>query len=184
MNITLVNLPSRFDACEVFNAAVFYGEKLLSRKMLESIDLRVVFVKNLEKDHQIVGDCGWEDDNYRPREFMIRVDANMNKRRTMITLAHEMVHAKQYARGEMRDMMRREYTRWHKEPVDTDNTNYWDLPWEIEAHGRETGLYERFKVHWWKEKKNAQEAYKAKSNRSRSPHSFVLKESSEEQEGL
>ena len=27
---------------------------------------------------------------------------------------------------------------------DVDKVNYWDLPWEIEAHGRERGLYVRF----------------------------------------
>jgi hypothetical protein len=30
-----------------------------------------------------------------------------------------------------------------------EKTSYWDLPWEIEAHGRETGLFIR-----WAEKEH------------------------------
>jgi hypothetical protein len=29
--------------------------------------------------------------------------------------------------------------------VDDNQVDYWDTPWEIEAHGREKGLFTRFK---------------------------------------
>lgn len=185
MHVTLVNVPSKHDACEVFNAVVFYSEKLMSKRMLAGLDVRVVYVSKLETNENIVGDCGWEDDNLRPREFMIRLDAEMGKRKMLISLAHEMVHVKQYAKGEMRDMMRSSsHTKWHRESVNTDDVDYWDLPWEIEAHGREVGLYERFKKHWWKEGKNAKAACKAQPDCAGSSHTLVLKEGREEQEDL
>lgn len=184
MHVTLVDVPSKHDACEIFNAMVFYGEKLMSKRMLAVIELRVVFVSRLEAEHNIVGDCGWEDDNLRPREFMIRLDAEMGRRKMLISLAHEMVHVKQYARGEMRDMFRCDSTKWKGELVNTKEVDYWDLPWEIDAHGREVGLYERFKKHWWKESKNAKATYKAQPGCAGTSHALVLKEGSEEPEDL
>jgi hypothetical protein len=184
MLITLVNVPSKFDTCELFNAIVFYGEKLMSKRMLLGIELRVVFIPKLEAHYNTVGDCTWEDDNIRPREFVIRLDADMGKRKMLIALAHEMVHVKQYAKCEMRDMMRCSHTKWYRETVNTDDINYWDLPWEIEAHGREAGLYVRFKQHWMKEGKNAKAACKAEPDSPGSTHTLILKEGGEEQEDL
>jgi hypothetical protein len=34
--------------------------------------------------------------------------------------------------------------RWFGMPYDPKPVHYYDLPWEIEAHGREYGLYDRF----------------------------------------
>lgn len=185
MNVTLVNIPSKHDACEVFNAIVFYSEKLMSKRLLTGLELRVMYVPRLEIDENIVGDCGWEDDNIRPREFMIRLDAEMGKRKMLISLAHEIVHVKQYAKGEMRDLIRScSHTKWHRESVNTDDVNYWDLPWEIEAHGREVGLYERFKKYWWKEGKNAKAAYKAQPDCAGTSHSFVCKKDCAESKDL
>jgi hypothetical protein len=184
MHITLCNVPSKYDTCELFNAVVFYGEKLMSKRMLLGIDLKIIFVPKLEAHYNIVGDCGWEDDNIRPREFKIRLDADMGKRKMLIALAHEMVHIKQYARSEMRDTMRQSCVKWGRETVNTDAIDYWDLPWEIEAHGREAGLYVRFKTKWFKEKKNAKAAYKAQPDCAGSSHTFVLKEGCEESEDL
>jgi hypothetical protein len=48
----------------------------------------------------------------------------------LITVAHEMVHIKQYVKGEM--------------PKSITEGDYWDRPHEIEAHGRETGLFIRW----------------------------------------
>ena len=71
------------------------------------------------------------------------VDITGSKRRIMETIAHEMVHIKQYAKGELVDLSRCGSTRWLENVVDT-STNYWDLPWEIEAHGKEPGLFIRW----------------------------------------
>jgi hypothetical protein len=64
----------------------------------------------------------------------------MKLRRTLEVLAHEMVHVKQYARGELYVGAYSGKHRWQGKWV-SDNINYWDAPWEIEAHGRESGLF-------------------------------------------
>lgn len=180
MNVILFNVPKKFNSFEIFNAMIFYGEKLMTKRMLSAIDVKVVFIPNLEEKENATGDCIWEDDNSRPREFMIRLDACASKKKLLTILAHEMVHIKQYTRGEMRDMIRCGRTKWRKKIYDMDKTNYWDLPWEIEAHGREYGLYVRFKDYWSKEKKNAKDAYKAQSYCANSPHTLVCKKGSGE----
>jgi hypothetical protein len=51
-----------------------------------------------------------------------------------------MVHVKQYARGELYVGARNAKHRWQGKWM-SENVNYWDHPWEIEAHGRESGLF-------------------------------------------
>lgn len=76
----------------------------------------------------------------RPREFNIELNKGIKLRRLLETLAHELVHAKQFARGELYQSTITAKSRWHGKWIARD-PNYWDCPWEIEAHGREAGLF-------------------------------------------
>jgi len=79
----------------------------------------------------------------RPREFEIEVDKNLPLRKVLETVCHEMVHVKQYARGELYEGTRIAKHRWQGKYI-SNNVDYWDQPWEIEAHGREAGLFVRW----------------------------------------
>ena len=59
-------------------------------------------------------------------EYEIDIKRSLRLRDMLTTLAHEMVHVKQY-----------ELRQYKNE----DEFDYWDKPSEIEAHGRETGLF-------------------------------------------
>jgi len=61
-------------------------------------------------------------------EYMIDLDKSMKLRDMLTTLAHELVHVKQYECGELTQNSE-------------DNIPYWDKPSEIEAYGREVGLF-------------------------------------------
>ena len=127
---------------EIEAAAQFYGELLMGKNLIKNLHLRLVFTKTQGNG------TTWEDDIARPREFAITIEKGMSKRETLITLAHEMVHVKQYATGELRDYMSSsKLQRWRDEKRDWSQVEYWDLPWEIEAYGRERGLYVRFVDH-------------------------------------
>lgn len=70
----------------------------------------------------------------------IAVDSRLPVEETLSTLAHEMVHAKQYALGQLRhgdDGV----TYWLGKPVVPEH--YYDAPWEIEAFSRERLLANR-----------------------------------------
>ena len=107
----------------------------------------VMVLINLRKDlfikEGLKGDCIWEDDRNKPREFSITIDASMQIHGILRALAHECVHIKQFVKREMCDI---NYytTKWKGVSYHTDKGNYWELPWEIDAYGRETGLYEMF----------------------------------------
>lgn len=55
------------------------------------------------------------------------------------TLAHEMVHVRQFARGELNSNM----TQWKSNKY-CDNIEYWDQPWEKEARRLQGKLVEEF----------------------------------------
>ena len=84
-----------------------------------------------------MGYCLELDDN---RTFEIEVDRNMRLRKLLETVAHEMVHVKQYARRELHPV----HDTWCGKTYNPKKVSYWDLPWEIEAHGREVGLFIRW----------------------------------------
>ena len=117
-------------------------------KLNDTIRLDIEFSRNLYKEDGILGEVDFDDTNHRPQEFTMTVDSSVSRRRIMETIAHEMVHVKQYAKGELVDLSRCGSTKWQNNLVDSE-TNYWDLPWEIEAHGKELGLF----IRWAEENK-------------------------------
>lgn len=124
--------------------AQYCADILLGTRLSDKIELRIEFVKQLDKHNAIEGDCGWEDDELRPREFTIRIREGLKLSRKLRTICHEMVHVKQYAKGEMKQMWKPARTTKFQGEYFSDDMDYWDTPWEIEAFGRECGLYTRW----------------------------------------
>jgi len=118
-----------------------FASQLMSKRMIDVLTVNIILIKGLFTKEQIYGDCTWEDQNYRPREFTIRLDSRKNPFIPIKTLAHEMVHVKQFARNELKDTMAGKQ-KWLGKTY--DKVPYWELPWEIEANGRERGLILRF----------------------------------------
>jgi|TARA_A100001388_G_scaffold25152_1_gene16274 hypothetical protein len=123
--------------------AEFCGEKLLGTRLFPKVSVEIQFVKNLLKKEEIYGDAEWLDFERRPKEFTIRVDGSQPLRRMLETVAHEMVHVKQYAKDELHEYVQKKGHRYKGEYY-KDGIDYWDEPWEIEAHGREIGLFVRW----------------------------------------
>ena len=131
-----------------FDAIDFCIEKFLSRKRKE-ITIKVQGVENLLLKENIYGDCDYEEDidNGTPTEFLIRVDNTLPLDVFLRTVMHELVHMKQWAKGEMKQLTRGCKTmtyKWHSQKIKLNSVNYYDYPWEIEAHGREEGLTVQF----------------------------------------
>ena len=116
-------------------------DKMMPR--MQNIEVNV-HIKDFGKDdslgYAIPSDTA---DQYRPREFDIELHSKQNLRKFLITLAHEMVHVKQFARAELYESSVADKHRWRGEWLKGD-PEYWDQPWEIEAHGRELGLFVRY----------------------------------------
>jgi len=128
-----------------------FSAEMLMPKLSPSLFLKIELIPNLLKKEGIYGDCGpddFSDDFNRPRDFVIRTDSRIDKRKLLLTICHEMVHVKQYARGELYYSSRKSMNRWQGAWIKKD-LDYWDSPWEIEAMGRESGLF----VRWAKSRK-------------------------------
>jgi hypothetical protein len=97
----------------------------------------------------------------KPREFKVIVDQykaevdNYDRTRTnnewahdiLKTLAHELVHVKQYVMGELKPS--NNGMVWKKTVYAPDTLlDYFQTPYEIEAYGREKGLLLGFLVRW------------------------------------
>ncbi len=119
----------------LIDATEFFARELLSRQMLPHIMVDIRLVTKM-KD---LGCCSilFFNDNYKPREFEIDLRRHRSVKNTLITLAHEMVHLKQFAKCELKD----DHTRWRGFVVDSEAIDYHDLPWEIEANTLEYILY-------------------------------------------
>jgi|TARA_B000000609_G_scaffold107883_1_gene83106 hypothetical protein len=121
----------------VRSMAEFCHQKLMPRMGSIIVNFQL---KNFGRDDSL-GYCIPEDnaDPHRPREFEIEIHKNQRNRRLLETVAHEMVHVKQFARGELYENSANKH-RWQGTWLNKD-PEYWDAPWEIEAHGREIGLF-------------------------------------------
>ena len=119
----------------------FCVKKLMPR--IKDLQITVVGVKDLVENEGIHADVIYEyvDAVVRPKDYIIRVDTMDDLQEFLRVICHEMVHVKQWARGEMYSYDRHpNLTRWHKQKIDHDKMDYYEQPWEIEAHGREHGL--------------------------------------------
>jgi len=132
------------------SAALDYSEILLGKRMAKNISLDIKLTNNLKKKEKAYGYCHIVDDNLsRPREFMIELDASMKYGfdEILTWLAHEMVHLKQFVRGELCDY---ETGRVQWKTRSFGRVKYDDQPWEKEAYRLEGELYEMF-AEWYYE---------------------------------
>lgn len=116
--------------------------QFFDKRILENLEIKVEFKKDLLAKDGDVAQMEWLDSHVRSREFCISIDKNINEFLMILCIMHEMVHVKQYAKGELFQSLRDwNLHKWkRKEWIDEGKVSYWELPWEIEAHGREKGL--------------------------------------------
>ena len=130
-------------------AAIFFANQLLHKRTIKNIVLDIEVFKNLSVQGQCLDDEGVRN----PRWFTIVLD-NCKIEDMVQTLAHEMVHLKQFAKNELKmgqPVASRggmsSVTLWNGKPwVAKKNEDvYYDSPWEIAAYGMEVGLYHKWK---------------------------------------
>jgi len=130
---------------ELITAATwFYAEKLMGERLINNLELNINLKRDLYEKDNTEGTAIWEDESYRPKEFTIELNCDAKIRNILITLAHEMVHVKQWAKNEMYEYVEPGKVRFMKTKYDMNDLSYWDFPWEIEAYGKQLGLFVRF----------------------------------------
>ncbi len=102
-------------------------EKLMPR--MKTLNIEVKF----EKLDGVYGLCLEGDNN---RSFTLSIAKGLTKKEIVSTIAHEMVHVKQYARNELTHVNGKHM--WKSKIY--KRVNYWTCPWEKEAVGLEEEL--------------------------------------------
>jgi hypothetical protein len=72
-----------------------------------------------------------------PKVIGMSIDTALDVERLIIALAHEMVHVKQYARGQITHGKNLNSRFWMGKKF---KGHYYDLPWEVEAFSKERVL--------------------------------------------
>jgi hypothetical protein len=108
------------------------------------ISIEICLKSGYKDEYGQIAECNYLDDRLRPDKFYIDLDADLGMKSILITLGHELVHIKQMAFCERQESLDGLSMRWLGRLILPNELDYYDLPWEIEAHGREFGLYDRY----------------------------------------
>ena len=116
----------------------YFANELFTPQMIPNLHIRISY-RNTGTDY------GWvvaEDYNMSgdPRHFVITVHKDDDVKTQIRTMAHEMVHVRQFVRKELDE----DLTRWKSRRVNTDVVPYRELPWEIEAFRLGDKLYKQY----------------------------------------
>jgi hypothetical protein len=148
MQITITGMVGkRKEKAELKEAAEFFAAQLMDPRMVRNLMLDIDVIDKLDVD----GECVSEDDTRNPRWFTISLKRDADINEMIKVLGHEMVHVKQYAKNELGKELAlarggkglKITTRWQGKlwyPKSKEHA-YFDCPWEIEAYGREIGLF-------------------------------------------
>jgi hypothetical protein len=125
-------------------AAKFFAKELLGERLSSNIFVKIKFNDDI-LSNGYYGLCSIDCQKQFPRSFEISIDSNLSQKLTLIVLAHELVHIKQYARGELKDLSKPNKVKFLGELYDESKMSYSSYPWEKEARKSELKLYNRFK---------------------------------------
>ena len=155
MIITITGTKSERRKGLLAAATKFYAHLLLPKRTVECLNVEVILNSRMRD----CGNCMSDGNDKSPKEFQIELQTGYDRNEEDIfkTLAHEMVHLKQYARNELKASIAISQvatglsfgTTWMGKFYEfkKNQHGYWDAPWEIEAYGRELGLYVRWCEH-------------------------------------
>lgn len=138
----------RKEKAMLIEAAEFFAAQLMDPRMVRNLTLDIEVRSKLD----IEGECVDEDGTKNPRWFTIGLK-KQDINEMIKVLGHEMVHVKQHAKNELATGHAvaargglKIYSKWMGEiwkPKGKEDA-YFDAPWEIEAYGREVGLYHKW----------------------------------------
>lgn len=114
----------------------YFGDRIK-----RDVDINITILTRIEEDY--VGTCDGDKSS-------INIDLSRYRRKKKLSLeeiaenlAHELIHAKQFIRGEINgENLKYRYKSGFVK--DCSNMSYRDTPWEKEAYGNERMLFELY----------------------------------------
>jgi hypothetical protein len=131
INIEVTGTTSNKIKCETIEACEFYLKKLKISKNRKR--LLEIFIEYSKIDEY--GLCEFNDD-YEFPEFIISINRGLDMDGRLSTLAHEIVHAKQFLRKELKCKNTKLYWKGKLSPQEE---------WEVEAYKLEDELFNEYK---------------------------------------
>lgn len=141
MQVRIVNCPDKDFKPFVKRSVNFYAENLIpSKRLRDNVYLTIKFNPKLT----VWAFASIEEYNSsnKAREFLIEIHPWIGAAEILKTLAHEMVHIKQFVHGETNETL----SKWKGLSIDSDAIDYYQQPWELEAYSLETGLWTKFAI--------------------------------------
>jgi len=126
----------------VLKAAVWMIYDQVGDRVAPNIELEITLVDGLVQNEAVYGDCFAADcmRSIRPRYFEIRIDDMLELPTLLETLAHEVVHLRQYAKDQLYEYRNGDSRYAGKRyPKDCE-----DVPWEEEASALEQHIYQKY----------------------------------------
>ena len=115
--IKIYGSAKKMEKREIKEASLFFCDHLLGRRLSKNVLVKVRLRKNFFKNTKCFGMATWTDidaKNHNHREFEVEIESDLGHIYLLRTLAHELVHVKQYARKELIDMCSGNYQMWNK----------------------------------------------------------------------
>jgi hypothetical protein len=138
MAISIISQGPKKEKELIESLANFCVDKLMPRK--RNLEVDIIQVRNMADDE---GQFACVIDTENLNTFEVALDKGMSLRKKLLSVAHEMVHVKQFARKELEHTQWTYIQTWNGKRYNT-NKCYWELPWEIEAYGMELGLFNQW----------------------------------------
>jgi len=109
---------------------------LMTPEEMNTLELKIGFDHN---GREYAGYKGFTHHDYG-NSYVIWIRPSMSRHEQKLAFAHELVHVKQFVRGELCKNSGRVLSKSLQRLNPTKSKHYFDDPAEIEAHGRAIGL--------------------------------------------
>lgn len=116
---------------------------LFGKRLSANIKIQIQYLANIERGTW--GYCLPTDCEPNHREFEFILSPNISRNNQIRTIAHELVHAYQFARGLLKQSHGDDY-KWMGRHVNIENIEYDKIPWEIQARLMEEELFKWYKA--------------------------------------
>jgi hypothetical protein len=128
-----VNVIGRHSGkCSFVKESVIFLAKQLKIKK-NNFNLTVKLHKGVRKELGAQGVAYKMDD----REYVVVIDTSLSTEQVIRVLSHEMVHVKQFVRGQYRTELKRGKMLHYWQGKRYSYDNYYGAPWEIDAASKE-----------------------------------------------
>ena len=141
MKLRILNCPDKEFKPYLISAFHYYSKELIPDTRIRNncfVTIKFIDTLTVYGSAEPVG----YNSKKQARKFVIELHPGIGAKDILKTLAHEMIHVKQYVYNETNDQL----SMWRGKRINPDKVDYWKHPWEIDAYGNEAGLMYNFAV--------------------------------------